>query len=66
MHRPDLKWPIDKRDKRTVVIVPEAQYEEWLDAPAKRAMAFMNQCPAGRLRCVRTGVAVQGHSGLAT
>ena len=53
MHRPDLKRPIGKQDKCTVVIVPEAQYEEWLDAPANRAMAIMNQCPAGRLRCAR-------------
>jgi putative SOS response-associated peptidase YedK len=42
MHRPE-------DEKRMVVILPEAQYEEWLDAPAERSMDFMNQYPAERL-----------------
>ncbi|RZL93343.1 MAG: hypothetical protein EOP82_07935 [Variovorax sp.] len=49
MHRPDLKRPSEQQDKRMVVILPEAQYEECLDAPAERSMAFMNQYPAERL-----------------
>jgi len=49
MHRPDPKRPIVMQDKRMVVILPEAQYEEWLDAPAERSMNFMNQYPAERL-----------------
>ena len=32
-----------------VVILPEAQYAEWLDAPAKRSREFMAQYPAERL-----------------
>ncbi|RZL89839.1 MAG: SOS response-associated peptidase [Variovorax sp.] len=49
MHRPDLKRPPEQQDKRMVVILPEAQYDEWLDAPAERSMAFMTQYPAERL-----------------
>ncbi|MBT2321265.1 SOS response-associated peptidase family protein [Variovorax paradoxus] len=48
MHRPDPKRPPHMQDKRMVVVLPEAQYEEWLDAPAERSMAFMNQSPAER------------------
>lgn len=49
MHRPDLKRPPEQQDKRMVVILPQAQYGEWLDAPAQRSMDFMNQYPAERL-----------------
>lgn len=49
MHRPDLKRPPEKQDKRMVVILPEAQYGEWLDAPAECSMDFMRQFPAERL-----------------
>jgi putative SOS response-associated peptidase YedK len=49
MHRPDLKRPPEQQDKRMVVILPEAQYEEWLDAPAERSRAFLTQFPAKRL-----------------
>ncbi len=38
-HKPD-------DEKRMVVILPQAQYDEWLDAPADRSMAFMNPFPA--------------------
>lgn len=31
-----------------VVILPEAQYEEWLDAPAQHSMDFMRQYPGER------------------
>ncbi|CAN7332879.1 SOS response-associated peptidase family protein [Variovorax sp. LjRoot84] len=49
MHRPDLKRPPEMQDKRMVVILPEAQYEEWLDAPVERSRDFLNQYPAERL-----------------
>jgi putative SOS response-associated peptidase YedK len=49
MHRPDLKRPPEQQDKRMVVILPETQYEEWLDAPVERSRAFLNQYPAERL-----------------
>lgn len=42
MHRPE-------DEKRMVVILPEAQWDEWLDAPMEDSMAFMNQYPAERL-----------------
>jgi putative SOS response-associated peptidase YedK len=34
------------KDKRRVVIVPEAMYDSWLAAPADESMAFMQQYPA--------------------
>jgi putative SOS response-associated peptidase YedK len=52
MHRPDPARPLHAQDKRMVVILPQAQYEAWLDAPAQRAMEFMNQFPAERLAMV--------------
>jgi putative SOS response-associated peptidase YedK len=39
MHRPE-------DEKRMAVILPEAQYEEWLDAPPERSMDFMKPYPA--------------------
>ena len=38
-HRPE-------DEKRMVVILREDQYDEWLDAPAARSMAFMQPYPA--------------------
>jgi len=35
-----------------VVILPAAQYDEWLDAPPERSMEYMQQCPAERLLAV--------------
>ncbi|MDM0012143.1 SOS response-associated peptidase family protein [Variovorax sp. J22P168] len=52
MHRPDASRAADQQDKRMVVILPEARYEEWLDAPVQQAMSFMNQFPADRLAMV--------------
>jgi len=52
MHRPDPARPLHAQDKRMVVILPPAQYEAWLDAPAQRSMEFMNQFPAERLAMV--------------
>ncbi|HEY2257401.1 MAG TPA: SOS response-associated peptidase [Variovorax sp.] len=49
MHRPDAARPPEQQDKRMVVILPEAQYGEWLDASPQQAMAFMHQYPAERL-----------------
>jgi len=36
-------------EKRMVVILPVAQYDEWLDAPVDKAMGFMNRFPADGL-----------------
>ena len=52
MHRPDPKRPPEMQDKRMVVILPEAQYGEWLDAPPERSMDFMRQFPTERLAMV--------------
>jgi len=52
MHRPDPKRPPHQQDKRMVVILPEAQYEEWLDASPQQSMEFMAQFPAERLAMV--------------
>lgn len=49
LHRPNPKMPTDKQDKRMVVILPEAQYGEWLDAPAASTFEFLQQYPADRL-----------------
>ena len=49
MHRPDPARPAEMQDKRRVVILPEAQYAEWLDTPAERSKEFMAQYPAERL-----------------
>ena len=40
MHRPDLTRPPEQQDKRMVVILPETQYEEWLDAPVERPLGL--------------------------
>ena len=34
------------KDKRMVVILPEAMYDPWLAAPADESMEFMKQYPA--------------------
>ncbi|RZL68763.1 MAG: SOS response-associated peptidase [Variovorax sp.] len=49
MHRPDPKRPPEMQDKRMVVILPVAQYRDWLDAPAANSMQFMRSYPADRL-----------------
>lgn len=49
MHRPDPKRPPGHQDKRMVVILPAAQYREWLDAPTEESMNFMRPYPADRL-----------------
>ncbi|MET3498134.1 hypothetical protein [Variovorax boronicumulans] len=48
-HRPDRKRPPHMQDKRMVVILPQAQFEPWLDVPPKDAREFMLQYPADRL-----------------
>ncbi|MDM0078884.1 SOS response-associated peptidase family protein [Variovorax sp. J2P1-59] len=52
MHRPDLKRPPHMQDKRMVVILPQAQYGEWLDAPPESSTEFMRQFPPERLAMV--------------
>ncbi len=37
-------------EKRMVVVLPEAQYGDWLQAPAKDSMDFLRPCPAEALR----------------
>ena len=53
LHRPDPKRPPDKQDKRMVVILPEAAYAAWLDAPAEQSMEFLRPYPAEQLLAVR-------------
>lgn len=38
-----------KDEKRMLVLLPRAQWAEWLDAPAERSMAFVSQYPAERM-----------------
>ena len=37
-----------KDEKRMLILLPRAQWAEWLNAPVERSMAFVNQYPAGR------------------
>lgn len=37
-------------EKRMVVILPETQFGDWLDAPADHSMAFLQPYPAEKLR----------------
>ncbi len=62
MHRPDRGRPVEMQDKRMVVILPEAQYAEWLDAPAERSKEFMTQYPAERLVVTPEPVATKAAS----
>ena len=52
-HKPD-------DEKRMVVILPEAAYDDWLAAPVAQTMAFMQPYPADQL----AAAAGQGHKGL--
>ena len=52
LHRPDPKRPPDKQDKRMVVILPEAAYADWLNAPAEQSMDFLHPYPAAQLLAV--------------
>ena len=36
-------------EKRMLVILPEASYDDWLTAPVSRSIAFMRQYPADRM-----------------
>jgi hypothetical protein len=43
-------WPMGRQPAhRLVVVLPEAQYGEWLDAPPERSTDCMMQLPADRL-----------------
>lgn len=44
-------------EKRMLVILPRAQWAEWLDAPVDRAMDFMQLYPADRLLATATAPA---------
>lgn len=39
-------------EKRTVVILPPARYQDWLDAPVERSMEFMRPTPTVGLHAV--------------
>ena len=52
LHRHDPKHPTDKQDKRMVVILPEAAYAKWLDAPAEQSLDFLRPYPADQLLAV--------------
>lgn len=49
LHKPDPKLPPEKQDKRMAVILEEAAYEAWLDAPVEHSMEFMRPLPASEL-----------------
>ena len=38
-----------KDEKRMLVLLPRAQWAEWLDAPVERSMSFVSQYPAERM-----------------
>jgi putative SOS response-associated peptidase YedK len=38
-----------------VVILPEEEYEAWLNAPARSSMDFMRQCPPAELVATEAG-----------
>jgi putative SOS response-associated peptidase YedK len=42
-------------EKRMVVILPEEEYEAWLNAPARSSMDFMRQCPPAELVATEAG-----------
>lgn len=52
------------KEKRMVVILPKAQYDDWLDAPASSSMEFMRQYPADQL--VAVGEPKDGQQALPT
>ena len=43
----DYHQPAD--EKRKIVVLPESQYQEWLEAPAVASMEFLRQYPADKL-----------------
>jgi len=49
LHKPDPKVPVDRQDKRMVVILPEESYVPWLDASVEQSWDFMCQFPAAKL-----------------
>lgn len=42
-------------EKRMIVLLDEADYDAWLDAPPEHSMEFMRQCPPERLVAVPEG-----------
>jgi putative SOS response-associated peptidase YedK len=59
LHRPDLKRPPEKQDKRMVVILNDDAYDAWLDAPVERSKEFLVQYPAGQLLAVGMPIAAK-------
>jgi putative SOS response-associated peptidase YedK len=49
------KYQRPNDEKRMVVIVPEEEYESWLNAPARSSMDFMRQCPPAELVAAEAG-----------
>jgi putative SOS response-associated peptidase YedK len=49
------KYHRPKDEKRMVVILPEEEYEAWLNAPARSSMDFMRQCPPAELIAAEAG-----------
>jgi putative SOS response-associated peptidase YedK len=52
LHRPDLKRPPDKQDKRMVVIMAEENCQAWLNAPTKHSKEFLQPFAASQLSAV--------------
>lgn len=40
-------------EKRMVVVLPSERYQDWLEAPVDRSMAFMRLCPADSLQATQ-------------
>jgi putative SOS response-associated peptidase YedK len=41
-------------EKRMIVVLPESQYQEWLEAPAAASMEYLRQYPADKLLATPT------------
>lgn len=48
LHKPDPKLPDDAQDKRSLVVLEPAQWDEWLNGDEARARMLMAPPPAGR------------------
>ena len=41
MHKPDPKLPADQQDKRSIVAIEQADFEQWLTGTVKDAMPLI-------------------------
>lgn len=45
MHKPDLKAPADKQDKRLVIPLEEADFDQWLESTGEQAKTLLKLAP---------------------